>query len=1075
MTTQEPGPYAETVLAGLKPFQRRTARYAFHRLYEAPDSTQRFLIADEVGLGKTLVAAGVTALAIDHLRTETPRIDIIYICSNQAIARQNVERIKQRLKIETKALAERITLLPYTLQSLDQPVNLVALTPSTSFSAAHAEGVVKERIILFRMLTDVWGNLGRSARQVFRGTLPSVRRFRQYEEWIPRQPIDPGILQRFRDAVGGPGSPLHREFISVRDGLAHRDAPEARARRRTFIARMRRILADACLLALQPDLVILDEFQRFRALLDEETPSGELARQLFEYEDEHTSVRTMLLSATPYKMYTLSGEADDDHYRDFLRTVRFLEGPNGSVEQLEDALRAFRAELPRASAEGQAHSTTMTSLLAQRDRVQSALQRVISRTERRGRASGGDPMLAVKPMHVGLEVDDVETYLAARELVNLVNAPDVTEYWKSSPYLLSFMDRYQLSDRVRTAAEAEPNGEVSRLVGRHPGLQLRSRAMARRGTVNAMNGRMRALLDDLEATGLHRLLWLPPSLPAYELGDDFERARTETKRLVFSSWAMVPRAISVMASYDAERRHIRDRARAERYQAQLLNVTRTAYSVFALLAPSAVLATAGDPLRYRAANPDDLVRAIEEQLRPEVEELTRGAPGDGPPQEIWYAAAPLLLDRQRDGFAEWLDALSGGPPTAGGEHDDEPTAWRDLAARIRESLLDPSTLGRPPRDLAEVLASLAAGSPANATLRALSRTTTRPASDRSLQAAAVQAGWAFRALFRAPSSEGLLRNLYVPGVPGAEGEYWRRILGYAVEGGLSEVLDEFFHVVREAHGTDADAPELVEALVQALRLAVGRLDVAEWNNDGSGFRRQTFSMRQHFARRYVSDAAQSADQQASEHLDTVRAAFNSPFWPFVLSTTSVGQEGLDFHWYCHAVVHWNLPPNPVDLEQREGRVHRYHGHAIRKNIAQAVGSEAVEHARTKAGSEPNFSPWGEAYRLANDRFGGDGGLVPHWVFGEGSARIQRHTPVLPLSRDAGRADALRQSLAVYRMVFGQPRQDDLLEFMLREIPDDRRPAVAAALTIDLSPPTVGRAEAGDIASPSGLSFPADGP
>src|SRR5699024_11013379 len=38
--------------------------------------------------------------------------------------------------------------------------------------------------------------------------------------------------------------------------------------------------------------------------------------------------------------------------------------------------------------------------------------------------------------------------------------------------------------------------------------------------------------------------------------------------------------------------------------------------------------------------------------------------------------------------------------------------------------------------------------------------------------------------------------------------------------------------------------------------------------------------------------------------------FNSPFWPFVLASTSVGQEGLDFHTYSHAVVHWNLPPTP---------------------------------------------------------------------------------------------------------------------------------------------------------------------
>ena len=69
----------------------------------------------------------------------------------------------------------------------------------------------------------------------------------------------------------------------------------------------------------------------------------------------------------------------------------------------------------------------------------------------------------------------------------------------------------------------------------------------------------------------------------------------------------------------------------------------------------------------------------------------------------------------------------------------------------------------------------------------------------------------------------------------------------------------------------------------------------------------------------------------------LREAFNSPFWPFALVSTSVGQEGLDFHPYCHVVVHWNLPTNPVDLEQREGRVHRYKGHAIRKNVARRRG------------------------------------------------------------------------------------------------------------------------------------------
>ena len=188
------------------------------------------------------------------------------------------------------------------------------------------------------------------------------------------------------------------------------------------------------------------------------------------------------------------------------------------------------------------------------------------------------------------------------------------------------------------------------------------------------------------------------------------------------------------------------------------------------------------------------------------------------------------------------------------------------------------------------------------------------------------------------------------------------------------------------------------------------------------------------------------------HLDDIRSSFNSPFWPFVLGTTSVGQEGLDFHWYCHAVVHWNLPPNPVDLEQREGRVHRYHGHAIRKNIAQKVGARAIRQARVALSRGERVSPWKLAYELAGSEYDGDGGLVPHWVFTEGSARIQRHSPVLPMSRDEHRLDVLRRSLAVYRMVFGQPRQDDLLEFILQKVPEERAESLASALMVDLSPP-----------------------
>ena len=61
----------------LKEFQRRTVDYVSQRLY-GTGATDRFLVADEVGLGKTLVARGIIAKAIEHLSETTKRIDVIY-------------------------------------------------------------------------------------------------------------------------------------------------------------------------------------------------------------------------------------------------------------------------------------------------------------------------------------------------------------------------------------------------------------------------------------------------------------------------------------------------------------------------------------------------------------------------------------------------------------------------------------------------------------------------------------------------------------------------------------------------------------------------------------------------------------------------------------------------------------------------------------------------------------------------------------------------------------------------------------------------------------------------------------
>jgi hypothetical protein len=191
------------------------------------------------------------------------------------------------------------------------------------------------------------------------------------------------------------------------------------------------------------------------------------------------------------------------------------------------------------------------------------------------------------------------------------------------------------------------------------------------------------------------------------------------------------------------------------------------------------------------------------------------------------------------------------------------------------------------------------------------------------------------------------------------------------------------------------------------------------------------------------------EEKAGVRKELVRKAFNSPFHPFVLATTSIGQEGLDFHQYCHRIFHWNLPANPVDLEQREGRIHRYKGHVIRKNIAKAFPLSQV------ATAHPLCDPWATAFDAARQaRHAESDDLVPYWIFEtDGGEQVYRHIPILPLSKDCEHLDELRLALAAYRLVLGQPRQEDLLAWICRHVrKDEDREHMLANLRIDLSPP-----------------------
>ncbi|NED70257.1 helicase, partial [Streptomyces sp. SID10244] len=130
---------AEPYLAELRPFQRASVDQVVNVLYRQKTGT-RYLVADETGLGKSMIARGVIAAAIEDLQDddEVGRIDIVYICSNADVARQNVKRLdilgtKVNLSTRLSMLATASHQLNTPVTSVGKPVNLVSLTPRTSF------------------------------------------------------------------------------------------------------------------------------------------------------------------------------------------------------------------------------------------------------------------------------------------------------------------------------------------------------------------------------------------------------------------------------------------------------------------------------------------------------------------------------------------------------------------------------------------------------------------------------------------------------------------------------------------------------------------------------------------------------------------------------------------------------------------------------------------------------------------------------------------------------------------------------------------------------------------------------
>lgn len=1048
----------DPALDGLKDFQIRTVDHVCRRMLD--EDVRRFLVADEVGLGKTLVARGVVARTVERLRrVGVKRVDVVYICSNQEIARQNLGRL-QLPGLEAAALPSRLTLLPLHLAQF-QPdgVNFVSFTPGTSFEPRSRGGWTLERALLMRLLTPIW-SLPRH-RGVFEVFRLNARRSSLERQLRGMAEPDASIAAAFADAMAD--SPLRQQLEELIEAARRRSLrADERERQLALIGRLRRELARCCVDALEPDLVILDEFQRFAELLDGESDAAELAHQLFSFGNERGEyARVLLLSATPYKSYSHAEEDGASHHAELRRLLRFLFDDDERADVVGQQFSAMRERLLSATPDA-------AELIAGREDIESSLSEVMCRTERLASSASRNGMLAEhRPRNFALLSDDIRqwTELARlhrvlRERGILGSAATVTEYWKSAPWLAQFMDGYQfkraIDDALELPAEADPELAAALTAVR---AQLDWRGFRKYAQLSPANARLRSLQHDT-VDQTWDLLWLPPSMPYYLPGAPYDRLGQDalTKRLVFSSWDVVPRAIAGYLSYEAERcaqramdpMAVNTPAARKTQERRLLDFKLerlgdghqrpASMAILGMLAPSATLVELGDPrtaVRELTSSGLPSLESVVDLVRRRVAErlATLNVATDESrvgPDPRWYWAAPLLLDRERkDGRTFWNEPGLAATWTEGqvGGIENFSHHVEEAQAVVAEGL----ALGRAPDDLAEVLAHVALAGPSVVAARALLGVLPELELADVLPSAA-RIGWGFRQLLNSPES------IAVVAATQSGPSYWRQALRYALQGNLQAVLDEWLHVVAEDAGSGRKPSgkvlgDVLDRVVMALGLGASRVEVDRLTG------KQKIAWRTHFAVRYGQARVDGVNQ--SIHPEAVRRAFNSPLRPFVLASTSVGQEGLDFHTYCHAIVHWNLPSNPVDLEQREGRIHRYKGHAVRRNVADSFGADALRSSAR--------DPWAAAFkaaRLARPEDQDD--LVPFWLQ-PGAANIERYVPALPYSKDAERFARVRRQVTLYRMVFGQPRQDDLIAYLQEQVGQAEAERLAELVRIDLSP------------------------
>ena len=140
-------------MADPKEFQRKTIVFAFNRLKK---KNARFLVADEVGLGKTIIARMVIE---EVFKTQSFKGLVFYVCSSLDLATQNLKKLRLNSEGKRKYSATRLTTLPLEEFELKNKTKIVAITPGTSLDTGRNLGKKDERFFVHSIFNHIVGRI----------------------------------------------------------------------------------------------------------------------------------------------------------------------------------------------------------------------------------------------------------------------------------------------------------------------------------------------------------------------------------------------------------------------------------------------------------------------------------------------------------------------------------------------------------------------------------------------------------------------------------------------------------------------------------------------------------------------------------------------------------------------------------------------------------------------------------------------------------------------------------------------------------------------------------------------------